>query len=153
MQNFQEQLLCKTSANRCFFGSLIKDMVEPYLKDILLKHVLFLFWKVFLYVIAKKYFILTKSNLIRREEKSHTLYQIYYIRVFILIMIKTFSFAIGYEVLFISVVLQASSNEIESNIVICRMCLVARRVRKKSKNKNTKWGNSRSRYGCMVLNK
>ena len=117
MQNLQEQLLCKTSTNRCFFGSLIKDMVEPYLKDILLKHVLFLFWKVFLYVIAKKYFILTKRNLIRREEKSHTLYQIYYIRVFILVMIKTFSFAIDYEVLFISVVLQADSNEIESNIV------------------------------------
>ena len=136
-----------------FFWLFDKRYGRTLFKRHFIKTCSFLFWKVFLYVIAKKYFILTKSNLIRREEKSHTLYQIYYIRVFILIMIKTFSFAIGYEVLFISVVLQASSNEIESNIVICRMCLVARRVRKKSKNKNTKWGNSRSRYGCMVLNK
>ena len=56
LQNFQEQLICKTSANRLFFDSVntfdvirqpypcrIKDMVEPYLKNILIKHVLFLF--------------------------------------------------------------------------------------------------------------
>ena len=32
------------------------------------------------------------------------------------------------------------------------MCLVARRGWKEGEKKNTKWGNSSNRYGCMILN-
>ena len=41
-----------------------------------------------------------------------------------------------YEVFFISVILRADCNEIESNIVNYRMCLVARRVRKEGEKKS-----------------
>ena len=31
------------------------------------------------------------------------------------------------------------------------MCHVKKRVKWEGESKNTKWGNSRDRYGCMVL--
>ena len=48
--------------------------------------------------------------------------------------------------------LRVGCNEIESNIVNCRMCLVATRVREEGENKNRKRGKSRDRYGYIVLN-
>ena len=55
------------------------------------------------------------------------------------------------SIFLISVILQVGCYEVESNIVSSRMCLLARRIRKKGENKNIKWENSRDRYGCMVL--
>ena len=46
-----------------------------------------------------------------------------------------------YKVFFISVILRAASNEIDSNIN-WRTCLMGRKVKKEGENKNTKWGNS-----------
>ena len=79
-----------------------------------------------------------------REYKLILCTKYYYIREFVLVIINATLFlsSVGYEVfLLVSVILQAGCNEIESNIVNCRMCLVARRVRKKkgeSKNINEK---------------
>ena len=56
-----------------------------------------------------------------------------------------------YEVFFISAILRASCNEIESSIINRGMCLVAARVNK-GENKYTEWENSRDRYECMLLN-
>ena len=64
-----------------------------------------------------------------------------------------FFFCCGlWSVFLISVILQAGCNEIKSNIVNWRMCLMARRVKKEGEIKKTKGENSRGRYGCMLLN-
>ena len=42
--------------------------------------------------------------------------------------------------------LLAGCSETESNFVNCRMCLVARGVKKESEHENTKSENSRDRY-------
>ena len=63
-----------------------------------------------------------------------------------------FSFILDYKVFFHLVLLRAGCNEIESNIVNCRMWIVAGKVKKQGKNENTKWENSKDRYGYMVLN-
>ena len=52
---------------------------------------------------------------------------------------------------FISAILRASCNEIESSITNPGMCLVVATVNK-GENKYTEWENSRDRYECMVLN-
>ena len=50
---------------------------------------------------------------------------------------------------FICVILWAGFNEIESNIVNCR---IVSWQEKEGENKNTKWEKNRDRCGCMVLN-
>ena len=57
-----------------------------------------------------------------------------------------------YEIFLISVILRAGCNEIEANIVNCRMCLVARREAEKGENKNIKSEKCRDRQGYMALN-
>ena len=86
---------------------------------------------VLLNVIGKKSFSLTKSKkenkLIKREENRILSTKYYYIRAFDLVTINrdTFSFVVEYAVFFfISGILRAGCNEIESNIVNCRTCLM-----------------------------
>ena len=62
---------------------------------------------------------------------------------------NTFFLVVDYEVFPTFVILLAGWNEIETNIVSCRICLVARR---EGKSKNTKWENSRDRHKYMALN-
>ena len=55
----------------------------------------------------------------------------------------------GYEVFIISVILQAGCNEIEPSIVNVSW---REEYEKEGENRNTKWENSRDRYGYTVLN-
>ena len=91
----------------------------------------------------------------RREEKL--ILCIYHIfRAFVLIIINVTLFLSSWTIkcfFLISVILYAGCNEIKSNIVNSRICLVAKRVKKEGENKNTKWENSRDRYGCIYVAK
>ena len=54
-------------------------------------------------------------------------------RAFDLVIINATFFLLSWTMKYfrISVILRAGCNEIESNIVNCRMCLVARKIRKR----------------------
>ena len=92
--------------------------------------------------------------MIRRERKLILCTKYYYIRLFGLVLINATLFLSSWTMkyFFVSMILRAGSNEIESNIVNCRIWLVVRRVRKRRWKKNTKRENSRDIYGYMILN-
>ena len=69
----------------------------------------------------------------RKEGKRILCTKYYYIRASVLVIISVTLFLSSWTMkyLFISVILRAGSHEIKSKIVNCRMCLVAKGVRRR----------------------